>query len=146
MGWTFTVTEEQDVKMKHELGGDRMLLVKVAAIGDGSAGTLTMKHRDLDPSNSYVEIMDKIRGSWLYLVKIIPSATAAPDNTYDLDFEDETNSHILDTDANPISGDTWVVGSNTLGVYPVIFEHLALVFADIGSAADATDVYMYFLK
>jgi hypothetical protein len=59
--------------------------------------------------------------------------------------EDENNDHILDTDANSNTANTFTIGSDTLGVYPAIFDGLTVVIATLGNTKK-TDVYLYFLK
>jgi len=146
MAWTITVTHDESVRMKHFLGGDRMEVVKFACTSDATGGTITLKHRDADPANDYVHIMDVIRGSWLYLFKYVPAAGgSAPAGTADIDVEDKNNDHILDTDANANDATTFVVGSDTLGVYPPIMNEITVVFATLGDTKKA-DLYLYFLK
>lgn len=146
MSWTITPSFYKSKRIKHGLGGDWMVVVKIACTSDASGGSLTMKSRQLDPSNSYIAFMDEIQGSWLYLMKVVPgSGDDAPSGTFNIDIEDETAAHILDTDANASDATTFHTGSDTLGVYPVIFDHLGVEIATLGNGNKA-DIYLYFLK
>jgi hypothetical protein len=120
-----------------------VIVVKLACTGDASAGTVTLKSTKADPGNSYNAIMDEIRGSWLYLMKTVPSDV---DNTFDVDIENKTNDHILDTDANSNTANVFTLGANTLGVYPPILEEITVVIADIGADQKTCEIYLYCLK
>lgn len=146
MAWTFSVSFYKDVKMKNSLGGDQMIVLKVACVSDASGGSLTMKSTDLDPGNEYNEYMDRIKGSWLYMIKTVPNLGATqPAGTFDVDVEDQMADHLLDTDANPNDANKISVGSGTLGIYPAILDYVGLVVATLGNTKTA-DIYLYFLK
>jgi hypothetical protein len=146
MAWTISVSYHKDVRIKHVLGGDTMVVLKVACVSDALGGSLAMKHRSIDPGNSYVEYMDRIRGSWLYLMKTVPGTGGdQPTAAFDLDVEDENTDHILDTDSNANDANTFTVGSDTLGVYPPIFDYVGLEIGTLGDENTA-DIYLYFLK
>ena len=145
MSWTITPSFHKNVKMKHTLGGDSMIVLRLECTSDAGAGSITMKTTEEDPSGSYKEYMNAIRGSWLWMVKTVPDGTLVPDGTFDLDVEDENNDHILDTDANSNTANTFTIGSDTLGVYPAIFDGITVVIATLGNTKK-TDVYLYFLK
>jgi hypothetical protein len=143
MAWTVTATMDASIPMKHVLGGDWIKVVKLACVGDASAGTVTLKSTNADPGNAYNDIMNEVRGSWLYLMKTNPSDV---DNTFDVDIEDKDNHHILDTDANSNTAATFTTGADTLGVYPPILEEITVVIADIGADQKTCEIYLYFLK
>ncbi|MCP4262752.1 MAG: hypothetical protein GY774_35385 [Planctomycetes bacterium] len=143
MAWTVTATIDDTIAMKHHLGGDRITVLKLACIGDASAGTVTLKSTNADPGNDYNAVMDEIRGSWLYLMKTVPSDV---DNTFDVDIEDKLNDHILDTNANSNTANTFTTGADTLGVYAPILEEITVVIADIGADQKTCEIYLYCLK
>jgi hypothetical protein len=92
--------------------------------GDGNASNYVIS-----------DFLYEIKGKFLYLMKTVPAAGGdAPSGTFDLDLEDEDDSHILDTDANASDAVAWHEGSATLGRDPMIEDHLSVVAADIGSA------------
>jgi hypothetical protein len=130
MAWTITETSNV-YKMKHQQG-DELLVVKLACTSDAGA--------------SDHDLTTDVKGSWLYLVRIVPGTAAdVPDAVFDLDIEDETNSHILDTDANPVAGTTFHIGSATVGVFPPVISTCSLVCATLGDGKKA-DFYLYFTR
>jgi len=139
MAWTITETPSQWFTQTTQ--GDRMIKIKLACTSDAGAS-------DYDVTN-----IARLRGSLLYLVKIVPGTGGdAPAGAFDLDIEDENNHHILDTDANPAAptgGATYHAGSNTMGVYPPIEDSasakVSLVCATLGDGNKA-DIYLYFVK
>jgi len=130
MAWT--ITEAVDAwKMKSQ-AGDELIEVKLSCISDANA--------------SDYDILQDLKGTSLYLVKIVPGAGGdAPAGTFDLDIEDETDAHILDTDANSNSATTFHSGLATLGLYPPIKNKVSLVCATLGDANTAT-IYLYFVR
>lgn len=138
MAWTITETARAH-RMKYG-NWDTVIEVKLACTSDGSA-------------SDYDIVSTMIKGSWLYLVKIVPGTGAdAPAAAFDLDIEDENDHHILDTDSNseaPTGGAVYHSGSAHMGVYPVVGTHsgvkVSLVCATLGDGNKA-DVYLYFTK
>ena len=75
----------------------------------------------------------KIKGMFLYEMRLIPGTGGeAPTGTYDLDIEDEDDTHILDTDANSASANATHEGSDTLNRDPMILDTVSIVCADLG--------------
>jgi hypothetical protein len=136
MAWTITQTVDERVGIKTAMG-ERLIIVKLACVSDASAsGTV-----DIEAS-----VFREIRGSWLYLVKFEPgTGDDAPTGTFDFDVEDKNNVHILDTDANTNTANSFVSGSDTLGVFPPVVHDLSVVIGTLGNANTA-DIYMYFTK
>ena len=146
--YAFTATIDEVRRIKHVLGGDTMVVLKLALVcgDDNATTTITLKSTDADPGNAYNELMDQFAGSWLYLMETVPGAGGlAPDAAFDVDVENKRNNHILDTDSNSHTAYGFVVGSDTLGVYPPIMEEITVVVADLGTDNSA-DIYLYFLK
>jgi hypothetical protein len=138
MAWT--VTETIRAWSTNLYGGEEMIEVKLACASDAS-GT------DTDLSSTAMAL---IKGSYLYLMKVVPgTGDAAPTAAWDIDIEDENNHHILDTDSNSNSAVTFHAGSNTVGVYPPIGDFngakVSVVSATLGNENTA-DIYLYFVK
>jgi hypothetical protein len=130
MAWTITETVKH--KKMISQAGDELIIVKLACISDANACDYP--------------ITSDIAGSWLYLVKIVPSAAPnAPTGVFDLDIEDDTDAHILDTDGNSVSATAWHIGSSTVGVFPPIFDTCSVVCATLGDTKRA-DIYLYFTR
>jgi len=146
MSWTITPTISKTQAIKHEVFGDRVVVVKLACISDANAGSITMKSTRSDKTNSYRHIMDMIEGSTLYLMEVIPgTGDDAPSAAFDIDVENERNVHILDTDSNSETSNTFVSGSTTLSLYPPIFSDITVVIGSLGNGNTA-DIYLYFWK
>jgi hypothetical protein len=146
--FTPTVTMDEVRAIKHEVLGDMMYVVKIACDDtDGDTGaSLTMKSTKEDPTDTYNEIMDRIAGSWLYMMEVVPgSGGAAPTAAFDIDIENKRNSHILDTDSNSNTATSFVLGSDTLGNFPPIMDQITVVVGALG-AANTADIYLYFSK
>lgn len=83
--------------------------------------------------------LNEIKGMFLYQMKVVPgTGGAAPTGTFDLDIEDEDDSHILDTDANVNNANTLHEGSDTLDRDPMIGDACSIVCADIGDLNTVT--------
>ena len=146
MAWTITPTIDQVQSIKHQIYGAHLIVLKLACISDASGGTITLKSTKADRSNSYRDIMDQIEGSTLYLMEVVPgTGDDAPSAAFDIDVENNRNNHILDTDDNSHTANSFTIGSNTLGVYPPIFNEITVVIETLGDANTA-DVYLYFWK
>ena len=138
MAWTFAETLHDSKLVRN---GEHINCIKVAATSDGNAGTYS-----LGSTATAALLKPYWQGSVLYLVKIVPSAAPdAPTGTFDLDVEDDTSAHILDTDANSLSLTTFKAGSTTISVAPPIMTTCTLVFATLGNTKKAA-VYLYFWK
>jgi len=133
MAWTVVETLH-DSKQVRDL--THINCIKLVMTGDGNAS-----NHDLGAT-----LKDYWQGSVLYGIKIVPGTGGdAPTGTFDLDIEDDTDFHILDTDANPNNATTYVIGSDTIGAMPPVLTTLSVVCADIG-AANIVTVYLYFWK
>ena len=100
---------------------------------------------DLGSASSPIN-KDYWQGSTLYLMKVVPGVTTeTPTGTFDIDIEDENDDHLLDTDANANDSNTFISGSDTLGLFPPILKTCSVVMADIGDANTVT-LYLYFWK
>jgi hypothetical protein len=76
-----------------------------------------------------------IKGMFLYEVRLVPgTGGATPTGAYDLDIEDEDDTHILDTDANSNVANAAHQGSDTLHRDPMILDTVSIVCADLGDA------------
>jgi hypothetical protein len=135
--WTITATIDREARIKpHAMQYEYLYRVKLACTSDA---TLT----DYEFPGA---IMGKVKNSFLYLIKTVPGTGGdAPTGTFDLDVEDDNNDHLLDTDANSNTATTFTVGSDTLGVFPPIFDHISVVIATLGDTNTAT-IYLYFAK
>jgi hypothetical protein len=145
--FTPTVTIDEIKAIKHEVLGDKIIIVKLAclSISDVHGGTVTMKSTRKDPTNSYNHIMDTIDGSWLYMMEVVPAASGTtPSAAFDVDIENKRNSHLLDT-TNVESATSFVLGSNTIGGFPPIMDELTVVIGVLGDTKTA-DIYLYFSK
>lgn len=112
------------------------VIIIVTCAGDGSGATY-----DLDT------YLSDVIGYHLWTLYVIPgTGGTAPDAAFDIDIEDSNDFHLLDTDANSHTTQTWNVGSDTLGQYPLIKDAVSIVFADIGTAADTVVVELHFVK
>lgn len=137
MAWTVTEALHESRMVR---GLEHINVIKVSMTGDGNASDY-----DLGSASSPVD-KDYWQGSTLYLVKIVPGTGAdAPSGTFDLDIEDENDDHLLDTDANANDENTFISGSDTLGLFAPITRTCSIVCADVGSA-NTLDVYLYFWK
>ena len=125
--FTPTVTVDEIKAIKHEVLGDKIIVVKLACLSVSSSdgGTVTMKSTRKDPTNTYRHIMD----------------TAA---AFDIDIENKRNSHILDT-TNVHTATSFVSGSATIGLFPPIMDELTVVISTLGDTKTA-DIYLYFSK
>lgn|SRR4030067_1173892 len=142
MAWTITETIRH-FRMKRSgwnlPQAETLVEIKLACTSDAGAS-------DYD-----IENMDQIKGSYLYLCKIVPATGGdIPAAVFDLDIEDENDNHILDTIGNPVAptgGATYHQGSATMGVYPPVGDHVtsqvSLACATLGDGNKA-DVYLYF--
>ena len=90
-------------------------------------------------------IMREIRGSWLYLVKIVPGTVGA---TFEFDVWDKNDDLLLDTTGNSNSATTWIMGHDTLGLIPPVIHELSVEIdgADAMTSTNTLDIYMYFTK
>jgi hypothetical protein len=105
-----------------------------------------MKATSRDKTDTYREIMDMIKGSWLYLIKTVPGTGGdVPTGVFDLDVEDDNNDHLLDTDANSNVANGFVAGNTTLNVFPPIMDEITVVIGTLGDTNTA-DIYLYFSK
>lgn len=143
--FTPTVTVDEIKAIKHEVLGDKMIIVKLACTDtDGDTGaSLTMKSTGNDSTDTYNEIMDTIEGSWLYMMEVVP--TTSPSAAFDIDIENKRNSHILDSDSNSNTAVTFVEGNRTLNLFPPIMDQITVVIGALG-AGKVIDVYLYFSK
>jgi hypothetical protein len=139
MAWT--ITEHTPVVTKMKIySWDTLIKVRLQCTSDAS-------------SSDYDLVATMIKGSYLYLVKIVPGTGAdEPDAAFDLDIEDELDVHLLDTDDNaaaPTGGATYHGGHETMGVYPPIEKEsttkVSVVCATLGNGKKA-DIYLYFTK
>ena len=145
--FTPTVTVDEIKAIKHEVLGDKMIIVKIACVDtDGDTGaSLTMKSTRNSKTDTYRHIMDAIEGSWLYMMEVVPGTSAAePSTDFDIDIENKRNSHILDT-TNAKDAVSFVAGSNTIGLFPPVMDQLTVEIAALG-AANTADIYLYFSK
>jgi hypothetical protein len=145
--FTPTVTVDEIKAIKHEVLGDKIIIVKIACVDtDGDTGaSLTMKSTRNSPTDTYRHIMDIVEGSWLYLMEVVPGTGGdAPTAAFDVDIENKRNSHILDE--TPIhTATSFFSGSDTLGVFPPIMDQITVEIGALG-AANKADIYLYFSK
>ena len=136
MAWTITQSVDERVSIKTAMG-EKLIVVKLACVSDASAsGTVAIES----------DVFREIRGSWLYMVKFEPgTGDDVPDAAFDFDVEDKNNVHILDTDSNTHTANSFVTGSETLGVFPPVIHDLNVVIGTLGNLNTA-DIYMYFTK
>jgi hypothetical protein len=133
MAWTVVETLHDSKLVRNN---EHINCIKLVMTGDGGAS-------DYDLSST---LKDYWQGSVLYLVKIVPgTGDDVPGGTFNLDIEDDTNAHILDTDTNPADATTFKAGSTTISVAPPVMTTLSVVCADIGTGNKIT-VYLYFWK
>ena len=149
MAWTITPTISYDEKatIKHPMYGDQIVVLKLTCVSDASGGTITLRSTAAGgTSSNYPEIMDQIAHSTLYLMEVDPVTPGdAPAAAFDIDIENKRNNHILDTDSNSHTAVSWTVGSDTVGVFPPIFEEITVVIGTLGDGNDA-HIYLYFWK
>lgn len=132
MAWT--ITEASDAWMMNIPGSGRSELIEV---------TLTCTS---DTGASDYDLASDIKGASLYLLEIIPGTGGdAPTAAFNLDIENESNNHILDTDSNAHTANSFVIGSATLGIFPPIKNYCSLVCATLGDANKAV-FKLYFIK
>ena len=130
MAWTIVETVEV---WKGSGPNEEMIEVKLACTSDAT-GT------------DYDIVTDLIKGACLYMVKIVPGTSGdAPGAAFNLDVEDETDAHILDTDSNSTSATTFHAGANTIGAFPVIKGKCSVVIATLATGKKA-DVYLQFVR
>jgi len=144
--FTPTVTVDEVKAIKHEVLGDKMIIVKFACTDtDGDTGaSVTMKSTANSATDTYRHIMDIINGSWLYLMEVVPTSGNEPAAAFDVDIENKRNSHILDT--TPIhTATSFISGSDTLGVFPPVMDQLTVNIGALG-AGNQCDIYLYFSK
>lgn len=114
--------------------GKRWLEVTYAGTSDAGAS-------DYDFPSS---VMSEIKDLYLYQMKIIPgTGDDAPSAAFDCDIEDEEDDHILDTDSNSETSNTFVKGHATLGVLPKIREQVSVVCATLGADNTVTIVFIF---
>jgi hypothetical protein len=145
--FTPTVTIDEIKAIKHEVLGDKIIVVKLACLSVSSSdgGTVTMKSTRKDSTNTYRHIMDAIDGSWLYMMEVVPAPSGTtPAAAFDIDIENKRNSHILDT-TNIHTATSFVLGSTTIGGFPPIMDELTVVISTLGDTKTA-DIYLYFSK
>lgn len=142
MAWTITTTIDARVSIC-PMVGSKAVVVKLACVSDANAsGTYNIKTGTNGLDGSFAEIL----GSTLKYVKFVPgTGDDAPSAAFDFDVEDGNNDHILDTDSNTHTANSFVLGLSTLGEYPRIFNDLSVVIGTLGDANTA-DIYMYFEK
>ncbi len=146
MAWTITPTIHKTQAIKHEIYGNHLVVLKLACLSDADIGSITMKSTKVDRSDSYTHIMDRIEGSTLYMMEVVPgTGDDTPSAAFDLDVENERNNHILDTDSNSHISNSFVIGSASLGIFPPIFGQITVVIGTLGNANTA-DIYLYFWK
>ena len=134
MAWTITPTIDDRVSIKTAMG-EKLIVVKLACVSDGTAEEYTFT-----PS-----LIREIRGSWLYLVKFVPGTVGA---SFAFDVWDKNSDKILDTTGNSNTATSFVLGSDTLGVFPPVIHDLTLELdgASATTATNTLDIYMYFTK
>ena len=138
MAWTFAETLHDSKLVRN---GEHINCIKVSAKSDSSGGTYS-----LGSTATAALLKPYWQGSVLHLVKVVPSAAPdAPTGTFDIDVEDDTSGHILDTDANSASATTYKAGTTTISAAPPIMTTCTIVIADIGDT-NKVDVYLYFWK
>ena len=135
MAWTITPTIDDRVSIKSMMG-EKLVVVKLACIADGSSSG------EYDFTSA---IMREIRGSWLYMVKLVPGTCGA---AFEFDVWDKNDDLLLDTTGNSNTATTFLGGHDTVGVLPPVIHDLSV---EIDGADDLTDtntldVYMYFTK
>lgn len=136
MAWTITETLHKE---QHNMGKLKMFVVKLACVSDANAS-------DFDLGSVNKNIRNAIQGAYLYLIKIVPGTGGdAPSGAFDLDIEDEANDHILDSDSNVHTANSFISGATTLAVFPPIVDYCSLVCATLGDGNKA-DFYLYFTK
>ena len=135
MAWTITQTVDDGCSIKTAMG-EKLIVVKLACVVDGSSsGTVAIES----------DILRRIRGSWLYLVKLVPGTA---DVDFDFDVLDKNGDAILDTADNTYAATSFITGSETLGVFPPIIHYCGVVMDGAADLTNATtfDAYMYFTK
>lgn len=138
---TWSVTEELH-ESRMIRGNEHINVIKVGLTAGDDA---SVSDYDLGSAATSVD-KDYWQGSTLYMVKLVPgTGGAAPSGTFDLDIEDENDDHMLDTDSNTNTANSFILGSETLGIFPPMTRTCSVVCADIGDA-NTVDVYLYFWK
>jgi hypothetical protein len=136
MAWTITETLDKE---QYDGGKLKMFRVKLACTSDANAS-------DHDVGSVNKNIGNVLNCSYLYMVKLVPGTGGdAPGGAFDLDIEDDNNDHILDSDANIHTANSFLPGSQTLGVFPMILDKCSIVCATLGNGNKA-DFYLYFSK
>jgi hypothetical protein len=140
MAWTFVETLHDSKLIRN---GEHINCIKVAATNDAAASAGTYS---LGATATTALLKPYWQGSTLHLLKIVPGTGGdAPTGTFDLDVEDDTSGHILDTDANSLSATTYKAGTTTISAAPPIMTTCTIVIADLGDT-NKVDVYLYFWK
>jgi hypothetical protein len=141
MAWTITPTIDKVAMVNHQLG-DEIIRVKLECESDSGDSDFDLMAAALGNGT----FADVLRGSWLYLVKFVPgTASDVPDAAFDLDIEDDNDDHLLDTDDNTHTANSFVIGADTLGVSPPIIDACSVVIGTLGDG-NLADIYLYFLK
>jgi len=133
--FTPTVTVDEIKAIKHEVLGDKLVIVKIACTDtDGDTGaSLTMKSTRNSATDTYRHIMDQVEGSWLYMMEVVPTSGNGPAAAFDIDVENKRNSHILDTDSNSHTATSFVAGSHTLNLFPPIIDQITVEIGALGA-------------
>lgn len=88
--------------------------------------------------------MAMLKGGMLWEVETVPGTE--PDAAYTLAFDSGLGSNILDLAGLSVTAPERNDFSTDLGYSPIMWDDLQIDIGDIGSAADATVVYIYIIK
>ncbi len=132
MAWTIAETW-QAYKVKSQYG-EEMIEIILACTSDANAG-------DYNITN-----IDKIKGGYLYEVRVVPGAdAAAPAAIFSIAIQDENNGTILTCAGNSVTASTYHDGAATIGHYSVVRGTLSVVPGTLGDANTAS-IHIQILK
>lgn len=138
--WTNSTCETYTVPQ----GNNTMYIVKLTAVSDGSAGTVTL-------DSDFSECKSALDGSWFMQLVVDPTGTltAAPNVV----ITDETGGTLLDTDdlTTALTTSATIATNETNASIdgtnpPLVFGKLIFTFDDFGDAADSVVIWIYGLK
>ena len=142
MALAITQTLDDRCSMKTATG-DNLVVIKLACVSDGTgSGTYDVGSVEQPNGQDYMQL---VRGSWLYMVKLVPGTCGA---SFDFDVLDENGDAFINTTGNSNTATSWITGSETIGLFPPVIHYLGIVVdgADALTNTNTLDVYMYFTK
>jgi hypothetical protein len=142
-GWTISTPEPQSWRNGQVMYRITIAYVQAAAATGAEVSLVTEMELDLGKKEAEWWI-DKINGGILY--EVVTDPGTQPDNTYALGFDCELNGALLDLAARSATVTEHADFGKDLGYNPVFWNDIQIDIADLGSAADATTIYIYIVK